>query len=205
MFDSSPLPPRVEDSLPEKKTNSPAAAAPDNELHDWLNKIASKKAEISATAAAAAAASKELAALEAAAGLPQTNITSLLTSLTPETPVEHKQTTSEQVTARPPAQPTKTPPTRPTIPPAAQEPVLTDTDQTSPHKAPTDPAAADQLQAPSPSNDTSKECARTTVRQQTMPALWDSCGPQGPNTARPTRFSRRLYHDIRLKIPSSAT
>ena len=87
---------------------SPAAAAADTELHAWLEQIAAKKAELSAATAAAAAASKELAALEAAVKIPHNEINTLLRSLTTETPAEHKQTTSEQEAARPPAPPTAT-------------------------------------------------------------------------------------------------
>lgn len=52
LFESSPLPPRVEDSLPKKEINSPAAAVADTELHDRLAQIEAKKAEIPAATAA---------------------------------------------------------------------------------------------------------------------------------------------------------
>jgi hypothetical protein len=96
LFGSSPLPPRVEEPITK---NSPAAAAADATLHDWLEQIEGKKALISPATAAVAAASN---ALETAAGTFQT-ITTTLNPLTSEIPAEHKQATPEQAAARPPA------------------------------------------------------------------------------------------------------
>ena len=103
--------PSASTGAPTLSPASPAAAAADTELHAWLEQIAAKKAELSAATAAAAAASKELAALEAAAGIPQTitsthnplTITSTHNPLIPEIPAEHKQATPEQAATRPPA------------------------------------------------------------------------------------------------------
>ena len=101
-FESSPLPPALEDSPPKKELTSPTIAVVDTELHGWLEQIEAEKAEISAATATAAAASKELVALEAATATPQT-ITSTLNPLTSEIPAEYKQATPEQAAARPPA------------------------------------------------------------------------------------------------------
>ena len=166
LFESSPLPPHVEDSLPKDGSVTTAAAAHDAELHDWIDLIAQKKSELSAATAAAATATQELAALEAAAGLPQTIKTqtqNLKTQTQTQTLKTQTQTATEQAAARPPTQPTPTPTTRPTIPPAAQEPVLTEYQPDPPHKTQIDPVAADKPQTPA----NNQECARAHNHQDT--------------------------------------
>ena len=101
LFDTSPPHPHVKDSLPADGNITAAAAAHDAKLHDWVDLIAQKKSEISAATAASEIATQELAALEAAAGLLQTQTQTLKTQT-------QTQTAAEQAAARQPTQPTPT-------------------------------------------------------------------------------------------------